>query len=184
MALRDWNTITLPGRGRFRIPIVGTKKNNDQSGISKATPEWTVSIGDIKFELFGFSAGTTRDTLSHAGNPLYANAATRFSDLVIVIENTEHSPVLEQIMNDGSLINTITIIRQGWINSVLQTLEERIYKSNYITQFRQVLDYVVLFIRTLERTEEITIYKQTGAPEGKVVSNTINQMTGTSSAKT
>lgn len=180
MALRDWNTVTLPGRGRFRIPIVGTKKNNEQAGISKAAPEWQVKIAGTGFELFGFSAGTTRDTLGHSGNPLFSGAATRYSDLVIVIENTEYSPVFEQMMNDGSLIHNVAIFRQGWINGTLQTIEERTYKSCYITQFRQILDYLVLFIRTLEREEKILIYDQLGTPDGQVVSNT-NQITGTSS---
>lgn len=180
MALRDWNTVALPGRGRFRIPVVGTKKSNEQSGISKATPEWVVEIGNIpQLELFGFSAGTTRDTLGHAGSVLYAGAATRLSDLVIVVENTEHSPVLEQMMNDGTLVETIVITRQGWINSSLQTIEERTYSSCYITQFRQILDYVVLFIRTLIREEKIMIYDQTGQANGQAVSS-VDQITGTS----
>lgn len=180
MALRDWNTVALPGRGRFRIPVIGTKKNNEQSGISKATPEWVIEFGSIpRLELFGFSAGTTRDTLGYAGSILYAGAATRFSDLVVVIENTENSPVLEQMMNDGTLLEQIVIIRQGWINASLQTIEERIYSACYITQFRQILDYVVLFIRTLKREEKITIYDQKGQANGQAVSH-VDQLTGIS----
>lgn len=180
MALRDWNTVTLPGRGRFRIPIVGTKKNNELSGISKATHEWYVKIGGTAHELFGFSTGTTRETMGHSVNPLFASAATRYSDLVVIIENTEDSPIYEQYMNNGTLIEDVCIVRQGWIKGEPKDLEKRVFTDNYITQFRQILDYLVLFIRTLKREETIYIFTQQGDSEGQVVSMT-DQVAGKSS---
>jgi type VI protein secretion system component Hcp len=47
MAVQDMKVVTLPGRGRLKIPVVGTRKNNELSGVSKATKEWTVRIDNI-----------------------------------------------------------------------------------------------------------------------------------------
>lgn len=189
MALQDSSIITLPGRSRIRIPIVGTKKNNDLSGISKSTPEWMISFDNLKvsstwgiagdaIELFGFSYNTMRETVGHSVNQLIASAATRHSDLVVLIQNSTYSPMFEQYMNNGSLINNITITRWGWVTQP-QKLEERIFKMCYITQFRQILDYLVLFIRHTEKMETIFIYDQNGVQAGGVVSS-VNAWDGTS----
>lgn len=178
MAVPNSRTITLPGRNSLTIPIVGTNKNNELSGISKSTPEWMISIDTIfelgnfyegdstLIELFGFTYGTERETTGHSVNQLLSSSATRFSDLIVIIQNGAYSPVLEQRMNDGTCIQTIKIKRFGWINATLQVLEERIFQICYITHFKQILDYVVLHIRTCNRTETIKIYNQEGGSDG------------------
>jgi hypothetical protein len=184
MAHQDARTIRLPGRSAVVIPIVGTQKNNEQSGISKATREWTISmdnhlssdyrsddIADNTTELFGFFHNITRETVGFAANQLIANAATRLSDLIVIIQNATYSPILEQYMNNGTRIDAVVLQRWGWINNELQCLEERIFSTCYITQFRQILDYLVLFVRTINVEEKIHIYDQTGAPTGIASSN-------------
>ncbi|MDR2464434.1 MAG: hypothetical protein LBD36_02375 [Holosporales bacterium] len=183
MALRDTRTIKLPGRSGVVIPIVGTNKNNELSGISKATREWTISMdgllssdyrtdntADFTAELFGFSCDTTRETSGHSANQLIANAAVRMSDLIVLIQNATYSPILEQYMNNGSRIDCIELARWGWINNVCTCLESKKFSICYITQFRQILDYLVLFIRTIKREETICVHNQSGQPIGLVSS--------------
>ncbi|MDR1597552.1 MAG: hypothetical protein LBR89_01290 [Holosporales bacterium] len=183
MAVSDHRTIRLPGRSTVFVPVIGTKKNNELSGISKATREWTVTIDPAipdSTELYGFSYNTTRETVGHAVNQLIANAATRLSDLIIIIQNATYSPVLEQYMNDGTMIPMITIQRWGWINSALTELDKREFGVCYVTQFRQILDYLVLFIRPIQRDEKILIFGQNGESKGQAVSS-ISATTGISS---
>lgn len=179
MAVPNLRTIKLPGRNSLTIPIVGTNKNNELSGISKSTPEWMISIDNIfedgnsyendstLIELFGFTYGTERETTGHSVNQLLSSSATRFSDLIIVIQNGSYSPILEQRMNDGTCISNVIIKRFGWINNLLAPLEERTFQTCYITRFKQILDYVVLHIRTCLRTEIIKVYQQDGGPGGE-----------------
>ncbi|MDR1907434.1 MAG: hypothetical protein LBQ43_01050 [Holosporales bacterium] len=187
MAVYDSRTIRLPGRSTMKLPVVRTKKNNELSGISKATQEWTIKIGDIlgkgktidaadtipnSAELYSFSYDTVRETVGHSVNQLIANAATRFSDLVVIIQNATYSPILEQYMNNGTMIPIVTIERWGWIANKLTQLEERTFNVCYITQFRQILDYVVLFIRAIERVEKTAVFAQNGTSAGNAASTT------------
>jgi hypothetical protein len=174
MAKQDTQLIVLPGRGRVSMPVIRTQKQTDLSGVSKATPEWSVVIGSLTgtIELFGFFYNTTRETLGHSINQLVSSSAPRYSDLVILIQNQTYSPILEQYMNNGSIITVITITRWGWINGTISMLEQRIFSSCYITQYRQVLDYLALFINYREKEEKTIVYSQQGAQTGSVVSST------------
>lgn len=185
MAVSDWKTIFLPGYGVVSVPVNGTKKHHDHSGMSKSTPEWMISFdgllvghipeghnGDDKAtELFGFTHNTLRETVEHSVNQLIANAATRWSDLIVIIQNATYSPILEQCMNHGTLIDQTVITRWGWIGGVFTQLEERVFRFCYITQFRQILDYVALFIRYEGIAEKLMVYNQKGASVGQVGSD-------------
>jgi type VI protein secretion system component Hcp len=187
MAVQDMKVIALPGRSRIKIPIVGTKKNNELSGVSKATKEWTLRMdlifvnpanalshaletlesgeeppktGEFEVELFGFTYETTRETVGHSVNQLIASASIRHSDVILVIQNSTYSPKLEQYMNDGTLIDNVEIYRHGFVDGSMQLLEARLFKDCYITHFQQVLDYVVLHVRVLYRHEISYIYSQ------------------------
>ncbi|MDR1207813.1 MAG: hypothetical protein LBJ89_00510 [Holosporales bacterium] len=196
MAVKDYRTIRLPGRSAMRMPVIGVRKNNELSGISKATQEWTLEVGDIfgshkihdseetlanHTELFSFSYDTVRETVGHSVNQMIANAATRFSDLVVIIQNATYSPVLEQYMNNGTMIPCVKIHRWGWINNSLVELECREFNVCYITQFKQILDYITLFIRPIERSECFSVYSQDGSKVGETASSTVNAETGTQS---
>lgn len=179
MAVPNSRTITLPGRNPIIIPIVGTNKNNELSGISKSTPEWMISMDNIfepgnsykndssLIELFGFTYGTERETKGHSVNQLLSSSATRFSDLMIVLQNGTYIPKLEQCMNSGTRIDITKIKRFGWIKEQLQILEERTFEICYVTRIKQILDYIVLNIRACKRHEKIIIYKQDGTPNGQ-----------------
>lgn len=195
--------VTLPGRGRLKIPVVGTAKSREASGISKATKEWTVRMDSIfahtadlywrdtpageepptttEIELFGFTYNTQRETLSHSVNQLIACASIRHSDLIIIIQNATYSPILEQYMNDGTLIREVVLHRSGFIGGVNCILEERWFKDCYITRFIQVLDFVVLHIRVLAREESSYIYAQDTTSQGMSVS-AVDFRTGSSDA--
>ncbi|MDR1908128.1 MAG: hypothetical protein LBQ43_04705 [Holosporales bacterium] len=215
MAVQGMRTISLPGRSRFKIPVVGTAKNNALSGISKATREWSIRIDDIfkrtaegvkkassplgfipmlidmaedflfgadddsdaskpeataksggssiyRTELFGFTYDTLRETVGHSVNQLIASASIRHSDVVIIIQNGTYSPILEQYMNDGTLIKKMVIYRSGFIEGKRRLLEKRTFKDCYVTQFKQILDFLVLHVRVLYREETSYIYAQHG----------------------
>lgn len=193
MSVNDMKIIKLAGRSLIHFPIHGTNKNNELSGISKSTPEWMIRMDDILeghvsshagdskgTQLFGFSYHTERETVGYPVNQLIANAAFRLSDLIVLIQNATYSPILEQYMNNGTLINNIVITRWGWIGASLTQLEQRVFSICYITQFRQILDYVVLFVRYVEVHENIYIYSQTGESMGQTGSK-ISALTGLSS---
>lgn len=172
----------LPGRSRFTIPIVGTKTDNEISGISKSTYEWTIvfsAIADKAFELFGFSHGASRETIGHSVNQLFSGAATRLSDLTILVSLDESAPAFEQYMNDGTLFETITIRRHGWIQGANQVLEERVFSTCYIVRFLQILDYLALTVRTCDTEEIVNIYDQNGEAKGTAVSS-MSMITGQS----
>jgi hypothetical protein len=194
MAIKDFHTIVLPGRSAVRMPVIGVQKNNESSGISKATQEWTLEIGDVfgahqtnkgelanHAELYSFAYNTGRETVGHSNNSLIANAATRLSDLIVIIQNSSYSPVFEQYMNNGTKIEIVRIHRWGWINDALVELELREFMTCYITQFRQVLDYLTLFIRPIKRSECFSVYAQDGTSVGKTASSVINMVDGTQS---
>ncbi|MDR0631499.1 MAG: hypothetical protein LBF66_02955 [Holosporales bacterium] len=176
------------------MPIIGVRKNNELSGISKATQEWTLEIGEIfgdhkihdteetlgnHAELYSFAYNTERETVGHSVNPMIANAATRFSDLAVIIQNASYAPVLEQYMNNGTMIPYVNIHRWGWINNSLVELEIREFRICYVTQFRQILDYLTLFIRPIERSECFSVYSQDGSKVGETASSIVNAETGT-----
>lgn len=197
MAVRDSRSITLPGRSRFSIPVVKTDAVNELSGVTKATPEWMVAIdallapkhsvlagGDTysdpnMVELFGFSFGVERETTSHIINQLLSSAATRYSDLSIIIQNATSAPILEQKMNDGALIQNVIIKRFGNVGAApaRQILHTMTFSTCYITRFKQVLDYLVLWIRVCEHSEEVFVFGQGGVAGGSVVS-TVSGTTG------
>jgi hypothetical protein len=163
--------------------VVGTKKSNEQSGISKATREWTISMDgllssayrldgadDQTAELFGFTHDTRRSTIGHAANQLISNAAVGMSNLVVIIQNATYAPVLERYMNDGTIIAVIIVQRWGWINGQVACLEKRTFTTCLIVQFMQVLDYLVLSIRTVRREESMYVHNQSGEQIGSVSS--------------
>lgn len=180
----ELQSFRLPGRGRFTLPIVGKKQENDLSGISKSTFEWTIvfSFLDAAFELFGFSHGTSRETIGHAVNQLFSGAATCLSDLVVIVPLDHNTPTFEQCMNNGTLCQSITIRRHGWVNGQIAVLEERTFNVCYITRFMQVLDYVVLTIRTCEAEEKVNVYTQAGEAKG-VASSMVSTITGKSTSE-
>ncbi|GHS93126.1 hypothetical protein AGMMS49949_06060 [Alphaproteobacteria bacterium] len=187
MAVPSTKIFKFPGRSALTLPINEPKKDEGLSGISKSTPEWVISFDALleahltiprgkgfpaaSIELFEFTHDTTRETLGHSSNQLVAFTATRHSDLNVTIQNDSYAPVLEQYMNNGTCINRITITRLGWIQGAIQLLEERTFKMCNITQFTQILDYIVLSIRYIDREEIVHIYKQeTALPAGECVS--------------
>lgn len=172
----ELQSFKIPGRNRSSIPIVRKKEENDQTGISKSTPEWIVSIpaaGEIQaLELFGFSHGATRENVGHSVNHLIAGSATHFSSLSIIVQLNIFSPIFEQQMNNGTLLENVTIVRNGWVKGAIVELEKRIFSTCYITRFTQILDYVVLEIRTCDVEENVNIYDQSGNKTGAVISKT------------
>lgn len=180
MSVSDSTMITLPGRSRFRLPVVGTKTNLEQSGLSKQTPEWTIEIDDVfqdqplgvsqtSVELFGFTYNTTRDTLGHSVSSLISSPSLRLSDVVVMIRNDASAPKLEQKMNSGTVIQNITITRYGWITEYT-VLETRTFETCYITKFKQILDFLVLFIRTIKINEHFWVFNQDGKSAGNLSS--------------
>lgn len=194
MARSDASIFVLPGRGKIRVVISGTTKHHAQSGISKTTPEWMVSFDDVLsahipvehsgdtkgVELIGFSQNTSRETVGHAVSQLIADSAVRWSDLIVIIQHTTSGPVLESMMNNGTLIKDTRITRWGWIRDSLALIEERIFKDCFITQFRQILDDLVLFIRYESVDERVYIFDQKGNAVGKV-SSVLDAVTGLTS---
>ena len=191
MALNDYGTFHLPGRSAVRVPIVGTQKHHELSGMAKSTPEWLVSFdeiltphvpaghnGDVNAaELVGFTHNTLRETVDHSVNQLIANAATRWSDLIVIIQNSTYAPILEQYMNNGTRIDNTKITRWGWINGAFTCLEERVFRYCFITQFRQILDYITLFVRYEAIAEKLIVYDQLGGNVGQVESD-MSALTG------
>ncbi|MDR3285496.1 MAG: hypothetical protein LBS83_02315 [Holosporales bacterium] len=170
MAATNFQVFNVPGRKSLKLPIVGNKENNEQSGISKATHEWEMIISGIsdKFILFGVYHSHSRETIGNATTNFFPEASTHTSDLRIIVQLDSRFPVLEQCMNNGTCLNLITIIRKGWVNSAFLQLEKKIFYTCYVSHFMQVLDYVIFQIRTLKIEEDINVYNQDGTPSGVV----------------
>jgi hypothetical protein len=168
--------LKIPGRAsHINIPLVREKEDSELAGLSKATREWVfyAMVGEpVDMELFGISFGSFRHTLGFSINQLLAGADTRFADLMVIVQLNKFSPLFEQLMCNGSVIDVITIKRFGWIKGALKVTEEYTFSICYIVGFSQILDFVILKIRTCEKVEKFTIFGKDGNNDvGSVVSS-------------
>jgi hypothetical protein len=171
----------IPGRTHYNLPIVGTNENNEQSGISKATREWELMVpvggAQVALELFGFSHGIFRDTLTNSTANFISGAATRSADLMVLLQIDNNSPTLEAYMNNSTLLEIVEVRRNGWIKGVFSILEQLIFKTCYIVRFMHILDFLLMQIRVCEVEEKLQIYAQDGSPTGQT-SSIIQTVTG------
>jgi hypothetical protein len=173
----------IPGRASHtNIPLVRETEQSELAGLAKMTLEWViyVTVGGkpAELELFGISFGSFRHTVGFSVNQLLAGADTRFADLVVIVQLNTFSPLFEQSMCNGSLIEVIIIKRFGWIKGELKVTEEHTFSICYIVGFSQVLDFVVLKIRTCEKVEKFTIFGQDGNNDVGSVISSASSVTG------
>ncbi|MDR1208381.1 MAG: hypothetical protein LBJ89_03450 [Holosporales bacterium] len=147
----------------------GEVMKKDAAGNESATPHYP---GHDEIELFGFTYDTQRETLGHSVNQLVAFASIRHSDVILIIQNSTYSPILEQYMNSGRLLYEVALRRSGFIDGTNLTLERRVFRDCYITRFIQILDFLVLHVRILAKEETSFMYAQGAVyKDGQLASN-------------
>jgi hypothetical protein len=172
----------VPGFPDLRIPrvtVISAPENSIVSGI--LTRAYRVSFhfssSKVYTELFGYIFGVDRTVVADVYTNFFPNASFRLEPLYIVIKMSKLIPILEKLMNDGTVINLMTIRRYGWMLGKQVTIEDHQFRVCYITFLVHMLDYAVF--RIVYRTVDSTVhaFDQNGKPTGQT-STSIDTITG------
>ncbi len=130
-----YSLIQIPGRSDLRIPVVDDTSSSDGGGALSGvqSPEWMVQIDSLLTsavegytnyaQLFGWYGESSRYTSGDLSSSLFTSAMLRHSDLIIVIPNGGYAATIETLMNSGTPIQQLSIVRLGNINSQTVTLQ-------------------------------------------------------------
>jgi len=177
MAL-NYSIIELPGRSQIKVAVVDNNQANEQ-GVK--SPEWMLKMDDKLFsyvkdfedycELFGWYAECNRFTSADMSNELFTSATLKHSDVIFIIPNGGYSTDLQRIMNTGSIIDTISLVRLGNVGEMKVKLQEIIFEVSRIQSFQQQLDRVNLTVQVTSKTDTHYIYDVTGQIKGQMVTS-------------
>ncbi len=165
------------GGDRVSIPLIDLKLRLENQ---ITTPEWMVSIGELltstikgyEFytELFGWHSEHSRETRGTVSGDLVSSAAVKQSDVIIIIPMGVYIPVLDNMMINGKVLESVAIVRLANNEDKkvpIQTIE---FTDCQVCKIEQRLDDAVITFRPVKRTNTIIQYGQNGLKLGQTVS--------------
>lgn len=139
-------------------------------------PEWVVEIPDITksnvdgfetySELFDWHAEYSRHTLGHPGNEMFTSAAIEHTEVSLLIPAGTYTALIRQKLNNGAVIETITIKRLGNMTDLKKPLQTITYSDCIFTRASQSGDYFAVSFRFVKVKEENAEMKQEDEGEG------------------
>ncbi|AIK95579.1 hypothetical protein [Candidatus Odyssella acanthamoebae] len=173
----QYGSIPLVGDQNVSIPVVDPRIKHLNS---VTTPEWMISIDKLLSsniegyetftELYGWFAEQARLTKGSTASQLFSTSAVQHSNILIVIPNGLYLPMLETIMNTGSNLSAIKIVRLANITDLKIPIQEVDYTNCKVESIQQKLDEIILSIRPETRMNTVIQYAQDGSKLGQNVS--------------
>lgn len=173
----QYGNIPLAGDQNISIPVVDPRIKHTNS---VTTPEWMISIDKFLTsnvegyegftELFGWFAEQARLTKGSTATQLFSTSAVQHSNIMIVIPNGMYLPLLETVMNSGSNIGAVKIVRLANISDLKIPIQEVDYTNCKIDSIQQKLDEIIMSIRPETRMNTVIQYAQDGSKLGQNVS--------------
>lgn len=178
-----FSLIQIPGRSDVRIPIVeatsAASSPDAQYASSVQSPEWMIQMDSFlssnvngyadHCELFGWYGESSRFTTGDLSSSLFTSATLRHTDLIIVIPNGGYATTLEALMNTGTAIQKVTIIRLGTIEMQTVPLQTLVYTTCRVQRFNQQLDQLIVEMSIMTKENTVFVYAQDGTRQGKMV---------------
>jgi hypothetical protein len=180
-----FSLIQIPGRSDVRIPIVeatsaASSTPDAQYASSVQSPEWMIQMDSFLSsnvdgyrdycELFGWYGESSRFTTGDLSSSLFTSATLRHTDLIIVVPNGGYATTLEALMNTGTAIQKVTIIRLGTIEMQTVPLQTLVYTTCRVQRFNQQLDQLIVEMSIMTKENTVFVYAQDGTSQGKMVS--------------
>lgn len=169
----------IPGRTRYKIPVVGTSHKGPQNAVITWTPEWRISFdkhakgnigvssGTLYVECYGWTTETSRFSSGDLNGKLLVSGSSCNSDLVVMLPFGPHGPKLEGYMYDGTLIDEIKITRFAWKQGTSSSVMNYLFEDCRIDKFVHCMRYYVLYIHVQSKTVHSFVHEQdTGKYKG------------------
>ncbi|MDR0625337.1 MAG: hypothetical protein LBF72_02730 [Holosporales bacterium] len=180
----------VPGVSGIHIPILeqvdGFFKVDPHTSKGKLTQDYTVTFAfpgiNVTTVLFGYTYGFHRITREYSRTNFFPSAAMEFEVLYVIISIFQKSPLIEQSLNNGTLLPTITIKRYGWVEGKTTVLKEHIFGTNHFFHVVQILDYEVVGIRYNSLEIKVNAFDQEGKATG-TTSSKVSSSTGVCEVK-
>ncbi len=175
--------INLPGQSSLKIATSkGDQQQPQQEGSSSKAPEWMFSIAEAntasgvpgfeKFsELYGFQAESSRH--AEGDSAKQPSAKLYHSPFTLHMPVGPHMTSLIGFMNQGKVLETITIVRIVTIGDKPAKAQEIILGKSVVTYHQQLLDNTCFF-RVQPVTVQITL--TTYSPEGTAAGNNVTMV--------
>jgi type VI protein secretion system component Hcp len=151
-----------------KIPRFAKEKNNQK------TPSWMVSFDDIvssnfyeKYNTYcpldGYWAAEERPSRS------LDDGVTRLGNPYVIIPTGTYTPILENKMIKGEVVDTITVVRLNKVGEDIVEVQQIIYKTCRILMVRNELDEVVICFKPMTVETIIHAHNQSNA-QSKTIS--------------
>jgi hypothetical protein len=163
--------LTAKGQAAFSAAsgVIGIAPISLFPGVIKATS--TVNELNVFTELFGWHSEAHKFSCGNLANSLMAAAGVAHSPLVLIIPSGVFAADAEKAVADGTIINTTTIARLGYINGSIRVLQTVLFNGCRFTRFQQQLDMLILHCTVLKKTTIIPVFNKAGVPRGFGVGN-------------
>jgi len=167
----------VPGPKGLKIATTDTTVT-DSTGVK--SPEWMVSLDALVTsqvadytnfcELFGWYGESSRLTTGGISGQLFTSAALKHTDIVLFLPNGGHGPILENNMNIGTPLATVTIVRLGNVGTLKVKLQTIVFTHCRIQSCQQQLDRLYLTFSPTTKTNTVFVYDNSGQNQGQMVS--------------
>lgn len=175
-------TIRIPFRGSgLVIPVVFDNAEGSSASVSR-TPELLISATKLtesknlpseysKFiELYGYYSEKSRYVSGNLAGSLVSSASVKANELVIIIPNGVHGPLLEERIYNGKLITQITIERIGWIEGEIKKMREMEFHDVRLISYQQNISFLTISCQFSIESLKINKFSQeNGTPQGSKV---------------
>jgi hypothetical protein len=124
-------------------------------------------------ELMGWFSESSRFLCGDLSGTL-VSGSIKNSDLVLITPNGEHGPKIEQQLYIGKFIKEAIIVRLGWIQEKLQTMQKITFKNLRIVELHQNIYYIITFLQIWDKENDIQVFDaEDGKAKGHAIS-TVN----------
>lgn len=177
MTIPTPSMLDLASLWRPNIPLLGSE---DRKKDTSATPEWMISMDKLLTstskgyedytELFGWYSEQSRKTKGASTGELMSSSTVTHANVLVIIPNGIYSPQIEQMMQTGTCMASIKVVRLGNITNKKVLLQQVEYTNNQLVGIEQRADDLIVAFRPTKRSNKVIKYDQnTGDPTGNMV---------------